>query len=137
MVDIEYVLSTTAIPYSRVGDVITCADISGCIALANAIFLRTADVQPLNNQGYALGTGTLLADRGNNLFLKLPSGETVIQYRLFKQITPQQSPPLPSPAGDTPNGTIGYGIVFESFGINAGTAGELYYIDPIRFVRVG
>ena len=135
--DVEAALVTTTTPYTRVGNIITAADISGCIAIAEAIFQQTAVTQPNGNVGYALGEVTFLTDRGKNLYLKLPSGETVIQYRLFKQATPQQNPPIPSPAIDTPNETIGYGIIFNALGITAGTPGYLYDIDPVRFARLG
>lgn len=137
IIDVEYVLATTALPFTRVGNVITCPDVSGCIALGNAFFSRTTVKQPDGNPGYALGVRTFLTDQGKDLFLKVPPGETVMQYRLLKQVSPQEDPPVTSPAPDTPNDTIGYGMVFTSFGTNAGTAGELFYIDPIRYVRVG
>ncbi len=135
--DVEIALATTTTPYTRVGNIITGQDISGCIALAEAIFQQTAVTQPNGNVGYALGEVTFLTDRGKDLFIKLPSGETVIQYRLLKQATPQQNPPIPSPAVDTPNETIGYGIIFNALGTDAGTPGYLYNIDPVRFARLG
>ncbi len=135
--DIEVALATTTTPYTRVGNVVTGQDISGCIAIAEAIFQQTAVTQPNGNLGYALGRGTVLTDRGKDFFIKLPSGETVIQYRLFKQATPQQNPPIPSPAVDTPNETIGYGIIFNALGTDAGTPGYLFDIDPVRFARLG
>jgi hypothetical protein len=133
-IDVESALATTAIPFTRVGNVITLRRVTDILELAYIIWYKTVLANPIppppeGAGGYPIGVGTYLTDQGKELFLKLESGETVVHYRLFKAVSPQTDPPVSNPAIYTPNGTIGYTMIFVS--------GPAQEFDPVRYVRTG
>ena len=136
MADIEYALAHTSYKYTFDGVNIVSPDIANLSGVYRDIYNRTSVTQPIGNPGYSLGVGTLLEDLGKEIFFKLPSGETVVQWRLVKQLTPQTPPPnniIPTP-GDSPAGTVGFTTVFVSILDNA-VAYQLF--DTAYVVRVG
>jgi hypothetical protein len=122
--DIRAAFSTTTASYTFDGENIVCPTIQNLIALYNDIYYQTTLSQPIgnpisgNNKGYSCNAGTLLEDMGESMFFKLVGGQTIVQWRLVRQITPQRNPPLSSP-GNSPNGTIGFVTVFNSYGLGA------------------
>lgn len=114
MKDIQKALSTTEFKYTFDGRNIVSPDMSNLNGVYNSIFTQTSLSQPLGNQGFSLGVGTVLKDLGDEIFFQLANGEIVIKWRLVQQLSPQTNPPLPSP-GNSPQNTIGYLTVFSIF----------------------
>jgi hypothetical protein len=111
--DFEAALATTTYQYTYDGVFITCPDISTLEGLYTDIFNKTAQSQPIGNVGFSLGVGTILENFGKKLYFQVPSGNTVIEWTLVKQLTPQSA--LPS-GGNSPDGTVGYIITYNYIG---------------------
>jgi uncharacterized delta-60 repeat protein len=93
--------------------------------LYDEIFTRTAITQPIGNEGYSLGVGTILLDLTNELYFKLSgSDELIVTWRLTEQLTDQSTLPV---SGDSPTGTVGYLTRFENWPIGQRPA----YYDPV------
>jgi hypothetical protein len=93
--------------------------------LYDEIFTRTAITQPIGNEGYSLGVGTILLDLTNELYFKLSgSNELIVTWRLTEQLTDQSTLPV---SGDSPTGTVGYLTRFENWPIGQRPA----YYDPV------
>jgi hypothetical protein len=120
--DINAALAITTHPYTFDGVNIVCPDIPSLYGVYNDIFAQTYNSQPVGNRGYSCGVGTIFQDLGKQIFFKLPGDNAVVHWRLVKQITPQTNPPLSSPA-NSPNGTVGYLTVWNSFAGGAAAAG--------------
>jgi hypothetical protein len=119
------VLSSTTIPYILSGDTLYLDNITDMGNLYDEIFTRTAITQPIGNQGYSLGVGTILLDLTNELYFKLSgSDELIVTWRLTEQLTDQSTLPV---SGDSPTGTVGYLTRFENWPI--GQRPEYY--DPV------
>jgi len=69
---------------------------------------------------------------GRELQFLLTNGELIVTWRLVQQLTPQTNI-IPSP-GSSPNETIGYITVFNSYGDVAGYNAGL---DDVQIVRLG
>ena len=135
--DFQYVLANTNYKYSFDGTNLICPDIATLSGLYQEVYNRTAVTQPIGNPGYSLGVGTLLEEFGKSIYFKLADGQTVLQWRLAKQLTPQTPAPnniIPTP-GNSPAGTIGYLTVFIS--IKDGSQINSLGLDIPYVVRVG
>ena len=118
------------------GDVITCPDMTNLIGVYTDIWEQTKISQPAGtNPGFTLGVGTFLADLGSELRFALEGGAIVVLWRLVKQISPQDNPPISVP-GDSLNETIGYVTTFVSMGNGAG-GGYAIGLDDALVVRTG
>jgi hypothetical protein len=115
-INITRALSTTTSKYTYDGDFITCPDIQNIADVYSAIFSSTAVSQPLGNDGYSLGVGTLLEDLGKELRFRLTNGNVIIVWTLVKQLTPQSPATVIPVPGNSPNETIGYVPTFFSYG---------------------
>ena len=131
--NIQSAFATTTSSYTFDGENIVCPTIQDLLTLYNDIFIKTTISQPIGNTGYSCNAGTLLEDLGESMFFKLVGGQTIVQWRLVRQITPQVNPPLSEP-GNSPNGTIGFVTVFNSYGLGAvtETGNILDYASVIR-----
>ncbi len=102
----------------------------------NEMYAQTAVTQPLGNNGFSLGVGTIVTTRGNTrLKFKLQSGISIVEFMNMTQITSQSSLPQ---GGNSPDGTVGWGPIYVDW--NADGVGDLptdsipnVYVDPIRF----
>ena len=101
------------------------------------LFISTEVNQPIGNIGYSLGVGTITrARRNQKLYFRLESGITVVEFHLMTQITDQSD--LPS-GGDSPNGTIGWGLTYCDWNLDgiadttSATPPPSTYCDPLRF----
>lgn len=131
--DVTAALKTTTYKYKYNGNIITCPTLDDIIGVYTDIYTATSISQPVGNEGYTLGVGTLLEDMGREIKFCLTTGEVVIIWRLVKQLTPQlPATVIPNP-GNSPNGTIGFVTTFCSYG-NGGYAAGL---DDIQVVRLG
>jgi hypothetical protein len=135
-INITRALATTTAKYTYDGDFITCPDILNIAAVYSAIFDSTAVSQPLGNNGYSLGVGTLLEDQGKELRFRLTSGQVIIVWRLVKQVTPQSIAVIPPYPGNSPNETIGYVSTFFSYG-RAALSPYPAIFDDVNLVRIG
>jgi hypothetical protein len=115
------------------GTNIIVPSISNFIALAYEIWYQTSLSQPINNAGYSCGVGTLFQDFGKTIEFKLPGGEVIARWALIKQLSPQTTPPIPTP-GDSPNGTIGYIYIFGAYGTSTDIGSS--DVDTMLVVRV-
>jgi len=116
-INVTRALATTTYQYTYDGDFITCPDIASIAGVYSDIWNSTAVSQPVGNDGYSLGVGTLLEDQGKELRFRLTSGQVIIVWRLVKQLTPQKPVyVIPNPGNSTPNETIGYITTFISYG---------------------
>ena len=89
--------------------------------------------QPIGNEGYTLGVGTMLEDLGREIRFTLTSGEIIMRWRNVLQLTPQLPyNVIPNP-GNSPGGTVGFITVFASYGNVAPSIDA----DVVRVVRVG
>lgn len=113
--NITAALQNTTLPYTFDGTFLTCPDIPTLINLYVQIWEQTAISQPIGNQGFSLGVGTLCQNFGKTLYLQAPPGNTVIKWRLVKQLTPQTTDYIPVPA-NSPNETIGYTTIYNTQG---------------------
>jgi hypothetical protein len=116
--DVEKALATTTYTYTFDGIFITCPDIANLTGLYSDIFDQTAQSQPIGNVGFSLGVGTILENFGKKIYFQVPSGNTVIEWTLVKQLTPQSSLP-PGVGGDSPIDTVGYITSYTTIGSTA------------------
>ena len=112
--DIKAALATTYHQYTFDGTNLVCPDYTNLRGIYFDIFSKTALSNPGSNPGYTLGTGTMLEDMGQEIFLKVGS-QTWIHWRNVRQLTRQNIANIPSPGG-SPQGTIGYTVVWASYG---------------------
>jgi hypothetical protein len=108
---VEQSLATTTIPHTYDGVFITCPNITSLTNLYQYIWEKTALELP--TEGYNIGVGTILENFGKKLYFQVPSGNTIIEWTLVKQITPQSA--LPS-GGNSPDGTVGYITTYNYIG---------------------
>jgi hypothetical protein len=113
--DINAALATTTHQYTFDGTNLVCPDYANLRGIYYDIFAQTAISQPLGNLGYTLGVGTMLEDMGQEIFLKVGL-QTWIHWRNVRQLTPQTNAYIPNP-GDSPPDTIGYTVVWASYGL--------------------
>ena len=109
--DTEYALAGTTYSYTRSGNEIICEDQETLIAIYLEIFARTAVTQPVGNEGYTLGVGTILRDLTQELYFKI-NDQLMVTWRLVEQITSQSDVPV---GGNSPDGTIGYTTLIENW----------------------
>jgi hypothetical protein len=135
--NIDEALALTQQPHTYNGTNIVCPTLTNINALCYDIWYRTAISQPIGNQGFSCGTGTILEDLEKEKQFSLSSGEVVLTWRLVRQLTPQvpDLTPIPTP-GNSPVGTIGYVPVFNAIGPYPAQApyGD---IDPVLVLRLG
>ena len=133
-VDVTAGLKTTTYKYKYDGNIITCPTLADIIGVYTDIYIATSVSQPIGNEGFTLGVGSLLEDMGREIKFCLTNGEVVIIWRLVKQLTPQlPATVIPNP-GNSPNGTIGFVTTFCSYGNGVGYAAGL---DDVQVVRLG
>lgn len=131
--EVDVVLQQTTVPYHREGNVITCSTFNQIVQLLTDIYNYTTTTQPIGNVGYSLGVGTSLKDMGREVVWKLSSGETVLIWRLVKQMTPQEPYTVIPVPGNSPMGTIGYLTVFTSW---ANSNRPNIYVDGVLVARI-
>lgn len=117
-INIAAAMATTSYQYSFDGTFITCPDIANLEGLYNDIYAQTVISQPIGNTGFSIGVGTVCQNFGKTIFWQCPIGNTVIQWQLVKQITPQSVDSIPTP-GNSPNDTVGYITTINTLGPNA------------------
>jgi hypothetical protein len=135
-INITRALATTTFKHTYDGDFITCPDIASIAGVYDAIWNSTAVSQPVGNEGYSLGVGTLLEDQGKELRFRLTSGQVIIVWRLVKQLTPQSVALIPPYPGNSPNETIGYITTFLSYG-RAALSPNPDTFDDVNIVKSG
>lgn len=131
--DVTTALKTTTYKYKYNGNIITCPTLDDIIGVYTDIYTATSISQPVGNEGYTLGVGTLLEDMGREIKFCLTTGEVVIIWRLVKQLTPQKPDTVIPNGGNSPNGTIGFITTFCSYGDGGYAVG----LDNIQVVRLG
>jgi hypothetical protein len=115
-VDLQWTLDNTEISYTQSGSSIYFDNVDDLVAFYVEVYTRTADTQSSGNQGYSLGVGTRTIAYGDQkLYMKLNSGETVVVWTLMTQITNQSDL---SPGGNSPDGTVGWGIIYSDWDLN-------------------
>ncbi len=122
--DIDIALLNTTTPFTQVDNVLYFESIADMGTVYDEIFEQTAISQPIDNQGYSLGVGTILLDLYTELFFKLDTEELIVTWRLTKQLTNQADLPTP---GESPDGTIGYLTVYENWPVEQ----RPEYYDPV------
>ena len=130
--NIEDALKTSTNYTSFDGTNLIVPSVSNFVALASEIFNQTAISQPIGNQGFSCGVGTLFQDFGKTIEFKLPGGQVLARWALVKQLSPQTNPPVPVP-GNSPNGTIGYIYIFAAYGTSNDLSTD---VDTMLVVRV-
>jgi hypothetical protein len=134
--DIHAALQTTTYSYTYTGTIITCPTLADVIGVYGDIYSKTVLSQPVGNEGYTLGVGSLLEDMGREITFCITGGEVVIIWRLVRQRTPQlPATVIPNP-GNSPNGTIGFVTTFCSYG-NGANGGYSVGLDDVMVVRTG
>jgi len=134
--DVTAALATTTYTYTYNGTTITCPTLADVIGVYTDIYNKTTVSQPVGNEGFTLGVGTLLEDMGRELQFCITGGEVVVTWRLVTQRTPQfPSTVIPTP-GNSPNGTIGFVTTFCSYG-NGANGGYSVGLDDVQVVRLG
>jgi hypothetical protein len=111
IVDTEYALAGTTYSYTRIGNNIICQDQATLIAIYLEIYARTAVTQPVGNEGYTLGVGTIVRDLKQELNFKI-NDQLMVTWRLVEQITSQSDVTV---GGNSPDGTIGYTTLIENW----------------------
>lgn len=134
--DIERALAATSFPYTYDGTNIVCPTMSDLKEVYYAIWYQTylsnPDPMDPNRGGYSCNKGTILEDLGETMQIMLPGGVVVVKWQLVRQLSPQTSPPISDP-GLSPQGTIGFVTVFNTYGTNATSQG----LDPPSVFRTG
>lgn len=131
--DVTDALATTTHPHTFYGDNIVVPDMAAFLGIYSDIYARTAVTQPLGNEGYSIGVGTMLEDLGKEIRFTLTSGEIIMRWRNMLQLTPQKPYyVIPNP-GNSPGGTVGFITTFASYGNVAPSVDA----DVVRVVRVG
>lgn len=114
--DVEVALAKTTYKYTFDGVFIICPDMANLSGLYSDIFAQTAQSQPIGNVGFSLGVGTILENFGKKIYFQVPSGNTVFEWTLVKQLTPQPELPV---GGDSPLDTVGYITSYTTIGSTA------------------
>lgn len=108
--NINSVLTSTT--YTRIGNRLIFANKNDLITFYDNVFASTAISQPVGNEGYSLGVGTIVKDLQTELYLELPNNLLMVTWRLVKQISKQISL---SVGGNSPNDTIGYATIVSNW----------------------
>jgi hypothetical protein len=135
--DIDYVLETTEINFVQEGNDLIFNTLGDLTDFYDEVFIKTSESQPVGNVGYSLGVGTLLLEKRKSLNLKLSTGEKVVTWRLFEQLTNQEDVLSP---GNSPDGTIGYGSIYNDYDLNGiqdptNASPPPAYSDPLRIIK--
>lgn len=91
------------------------ANMSDLYDFYEAVFLKTAEEQPVGNVGYSVGSGTILKDLGVTIDMCLESGLRVVTWRMVEQITSQNDVAI---GGNSPDGTIGFVTIYSDWNNN-------------------
>lgn len=110
-IDIENGLAGTTYSYTRNNNDIICQDQETLVEVYLDIFETSAISQPIGNQGYSLGVGTILRDLKDEIYFKI-NDQLMVTWRLVEQITSQSDLPA---GGNSPDGTIGYVTILENW----------------------
>ena len=142
--DLDYVVEshgTSPVPgltFSKSHNVYSFPTLNNLTDFYDQVYLRTVITNPASNPGYSLGVGTVTSSKRNQkIFLKLDSGITVVEMRLMQQITNQSDLPV-GVGGDSPDGTLGWGLVYCDWdldGVQDSTSATPpgNFCDPLRF----
>jgi hypothetical protein len=137
IIDIDYVLENTEINIIQEGSDLIFNTLGDLTDFYDEVFVKTSESQPVGNVGYSIGVGTLLLEKRKSLNLKLSTGETVVEWRLFEQLTNQGEVLSP---GNSPDGTVGYGSIYNDYDLdgnqdptNASPPSD--YSDPLRIIK--
>lgn len=111
--DVDTALKSSSYTYVYDGNFITCPDISNLVGVYIDIYNQTAISQPLGNEGYSIGVGSLLQDMGKELHFRI-GNQIIITWRMVQQLTPQLPATVISTPGNSPNLTVGYVTTYTS-----------------------
>jgi hypothetical protein len=132
--DLQYVINNTSIPLTAtptsIGTDLFFRSVSAAANFYDEVYTRTSVTQPSGNQGYTLGVGTTALDLQDQISFKVGNDLYVI-WRLVQQLTDQATLP-PGIGGDSPNGTIGYLTVLDSWPENENE--RPVYHDPVQAI---
>jgi len=126
--DLQYVIDNTSIPLTATSTELFFQSVSAMADFYDEVYTRTSVTQPIGNQGYTLGVGTTALDLQDQISFKVDNDLYVI-WRLVQQLTDQATLP-PGIGGDSPNGTIGYLTVLDSWPENE----RPDYHDPVQAI---
>lgn len=136
--DLEWVKQNGSVSFTQSGNDLIFATLTDLTDFYDSVYSRTSITQPVGNVGYSLGVGTILRGSRNRINLKLATGQLVVTWELMTQITSQADLPV---GGDSPDGTIGYGSIYNDYDLNgiqdptnAVPPGQ--YTDPLRFQQI-
>jgi hypothetical protein len=140
--DLDYVTgiaSGLSISFTKSENTYTFETFSDLTNFYDQLYISTSVSQPNgNNVGYSLGVGTITRAKANQkLYFKLESGITVVEFHLMTQITNQSELPV-GVGGDSPNGTIGWGLTYCDWNLDGiadttSASPPSTYCDPLRF----
>jgi hypothetical protein len=127
--DLQYVINNTSIPLTATPTELFFQSVSAAANFYDQVYLRTSVTQPIMNEGYTLGVGTTALDLQDQLSFKVGNNLYVL-WRLVQQLTDQATFP-PGVGGNSPNGTIGYLTIVESWPVNVNE--RPVYRDPVQY----
>jgi hypothetical protein len=125
--NIEAVLATTTVPFTRIGTVLTFNSVADIETVASEIYASTISLTFPG--GFNVGVGSLLIDDVRRFTFCLKNGAIFMVWSEATLLTPQTS--LPS-GGLAPVGTQGYLTTWLATGNDVGKG-----YDPVRVVRIG
>lgn len=141
-VDLDYATGiapglSPSISFTKSENTYTFETFSDLTNFYDQLFISTEVNQPIGNVGYSLGVGTITRAKANQkLYFKLESGITVVEFHLMTQITNQSKLPV---GGDSPDGTIGWGLTYCDWNLDgiadttSASPPPSTYCDPLRF----
>lgn len=122
--NIEAVLATTTVPYTRVGSVLTFQNAADIHTLSGEIYTSTTAQNAPSE--YRVIPGGLLRDLGRRITFTLSNGALYMIWTEMELLTG------PTFVEDAPAGAIGYQTTYFSRGNYVATN-----TDPVRVVRTG
>jgi hypothetical protein len=126
--DLQYAIDNTSIPLTATPTELFFQSVSAAADFYDEVYLRTATTQPTGtNVGYSLGVGTTALDLQDQISFKVDN-DLYVLWRLVQQLTDQTTLP-PGVGGNSPNGTIGYLTIYESWPENE----RPNYYDPVQY----
>jgi hypothetical protein len=113
--DLQIAIQNTSVQFTIDNNNFIFSNLNDLIDFYGEVYNRTAISQPIGNQGFSLGVGTILQGTRDRIFWRLSSGIIVIEWLLMNQITNQSD--LPS-GGNSPDGTVGYGVIYNDYDLD-------------------
>lgn len=113
--DLQIAIQNTSVQFTIDNNNFIFSNLNDLIDFYGEVYNRTTISQPIGNQGFSLGVGTILQGTRDRIFWRLSSGIIVIEWLLMNQITNQSD--LPS-GGNSPDGTVGYGVIYNDYDLD-------------------